>query len=1292
MPEWTPEQKEAIEARGENILVAAAAGSGKTAVLTERILRLVTEDRVPVSSLLVLTFTDAAAAEMRRRIEGALAAALAEAESGPQGAGASDGAAFLREQSRRLRSAQISTFHSFALNVLRTYYYTIGVEPSLKVCDEFRAAIMKQDALDRLFEERFASGSAAFTDFLGRYADGRSEDAVRGMAVRCYDFIRSLPDPFEWLDAAVARLGASDEEYIAGGEFAALCENIGSELALARDELTQVGDLLDGAGLAKLAAKNAADMAELSGAIDVFGGGSGWDGMGAALSFGFQRFVATKDEKEGYAEIKDELTAARDSAKKRLRLLRDTYFARPLAEMIADVRATQPQALELAGLVRGFHEIFSELKRGEGVIDFNDIEHFALEILRDENVCAELREKYAHIFVDEYQDSNYVQEALVGRICRAGNRFMVGDVKQSIYRFRHAEPAIFADKYNRYPSEDGCCRIDLNRNFRSKAPVIAAVNGVFSCLMGDGGGAGIAYDENAALKQGLGYEPKWDKPVELRVVDVAASDEESGEGVGEIMSMKDMEREALAAAAVIKEARGRVFYDAKRGVERPMEYGDMVVLLREARNSGSVFTEILLGEGIDAYAESGDGYLGTVEIETFMNLLRVIDNERQDVPLVSALYSPVFGFTTDELAEIRLASTGRTTPYHRAFLSCIEMEDSVLAQKCRAALDLILKWRRDESFMELSDFLWLVLKESGWFDYAGALAGGGLRQANLRAMTVRAAEYGSGRARGLFGFIKYIESVEDKKLPIPQAKLVTEGDDVVRVMTIHKSKGLEYPLVIVAGLGKRFPAVGRGERLSLHRECGLALTLENPEEHTWRKTLGALAIASRTAEEERAEYLRVLYVAMTRAQDRLVLIGSKKNIPEMEHPNKHNRDGSFCVINEHEQQHKENRSRCATPSGIRRATTFLDMLLPLAPCAGMRLSVIAPPGLLQVAQESEAEKAHATEKIAELAELPADTDGGGTYYGEVDARLSFSYPHEKATRLKSKYSVSELNKKAAKESVSEKPARYYMEESEAAAREDEGSAGSEPDAFTISCDEPYIPVIADNEPDTAAIAGSAPQAPRANASGSRTDAAMRGTALHKALEKLDFAAARANADNAAWFESYLDRLAGAGFLTAEQRALTGALDLMSFAASDICARAAAASDAQAQPPAQAAAEAPQPQQPPKAHSTSGNGTPTAPRHIGVRRETPFNYRMEMDGESIIVQGIIDLFFEEGGELVLVDFKSGGGAGSAEARAKRAREAYGEQLRLYREALEAITGKKVKETLMYLTSTGESVRL
>ncbi|MDR0519401.1 MAG: helicase-exonuclease AddAB subunit AddA [Clostridiales Family XIII bacterium] len=1209
MPVWTPEQKEAIEVRGKDILVAAAAGSGKTAVLTERILRLVTEDRVPVSSLLVLTFTDAAAGEMRRRIEGALAEALAEAETD---GGASGGAGFLREQLRRLRTSQISTFHAFALNALRNYYYIIDMDPSFRVCDEFRAAIIKQGALDALFEERFAAGGAGFTDFLGRYADSRSEDSVRGMVLRCYDFIRSLPDPFGWLDEAVSRLGASDEEYLGGAEFAALRSNIESELEFARSELVLVGELLDGAGLAKLSAKNAADKAELSGAIDAFGGGAGWDGMGDELSFSFQRFVAAKDEKETYEMIRGEVTDARDSAKKRLRQLRELYFARPLAEMIADIRATQPWARELAGLVRGFHGFYSELKREEGVIDFSDIEHFALEILDDENVAGELRDKYEHIFIDEYQDSNYVQESLVGKVCRAGNLFMVGDVKQSIYRFRHAEPGIFAEKYNRFPKEEGCGRVDLNRNFRSKAPVIDAVNGVFSRLMGDGG-AGIAYDDNAALKQGLSYEPKWDRPVELRVMDVCADSEtnamESDAGFDEILSMKDTEREALAAAAVIKEARGRVFYDAKRGVERTMEYGDMVVLLREARNSGPVFVETLMGEGIDAYAESGDGYLDTVEIETFMNLLRVIDNERQDVPLVSALYSPVFGFTTDELAEIRLCLPDKHAPYHKAFLTCVGKGDGgELTRKCRDALELIMKWRRDESFMELSDFLWLVLKESGWYDYAGALAGGGLRQANLRAMTVRAAEYGSGRARGLFGFIRYIESVEDKKLPIPQAKLVTEGDDVVRVMTIHKSKGLEYPLVIVAGLGRKFPASGRGERLSLHRECGLALTLETPEKHTWRKTLGAIAIASRTAEEERAEYMRVLYVAMTRAQDRLVLIGSKKNIEDLRH----------C---EPPQASPQSIIMAANGAG-----SFLDMLLKVAPSAGIDLSAVAPSDLLRVSQKSEEERAAASAKFAKLAELPTNADGGGAHYAEVNARLSFAYPHEKATRLKSKYSVSELNKKAAQTGSVENPARYYMEESEAAAREDEGRAANEP----------------------APLGG-----PNA---GANENAAMRGTALHKALEKLDFAAAREHADNAAWFESYLGWLVDAGFLAAEQRGLVRSADLMRFAASDICARAAGS------------------------------------RPVRVRRETPFNYRMEMDGERIIVQGIIDLFFEEDGELVLVDFKSGGAARSAEARAKQAAETYGEQLRLYREALEAITGKKVKETLLYLTSTGESVLL
>ncbi|MDR2163112.1 MAG: helicase-exonuclease AddAB subunit AddA [Clostridiales Family XIII bacterium] len=1223
MPEWTGEQRDAICARGKNILVAAAAGSGKTAVLTERIRRLVTEDRVSVSSLLVVTFTDAAASEMRRRIEDALGEAM-DREGNDD---------FMRLQLRRLRSAQISTFHAFALSILKNYYYVIGMEPSFHICDEFRSALMKQEALDLLFEERFASGAAAFTDFLSRYADSRGENGVRAMILLAYGFIRSLPDPFEWLGESVERLGASDGEFRAGPVFAWLRRKIKSELSMATKEISRVGEMLVEVGAPYLADKNAADLAAITEAMDSFADGEGWDRMADALSFKFQIFKATKEEKDSYEMIRGEVTPVRNRAKKRMAGLVSAYFGRSLAETLADVRDTRRYAAELASLVRRFDEIFAGLKREDGVIDFDDIEHFALEVLNDDRVAEELRGKYEHIFVDEYQDSNYVQEALISKVCRADNRFMVGDVKQSIYRFRHAEPGIFAEKYRRYPEDDGSMRVDLNMNFRSKAPIIDAVNGVFSRLMGertDGSpgmeeGDGIGYGDEAALKPGLPYDRAWDVPSILRVVDIAsvATDDGSGTVGGvdeEILSLKEAEREALAVAAVIREARGRMFYDAKMGAVRPMEYRDMALLLREAKTSGPIFTETLLGEGISAYAESGDGYLGTVEIETFMNLLRVIDNTRQDVPLVSALYSPVFGFTTDELAEIRMSCGDRKCPFYKAFHARAGTGGE-LGAKCAAALARIVGWRREESFMELSDFLWLILKESGWYDYAGGLAGGALRRANLLAMQGRATEYGAGGARGLFGFIRYIESVEDKKLPVPQAKLVTEGEDTVRVMTVHRSKGLEYPLVIVAGLGKKLGAARRGGRLSLHRKLGLALTLENPEAHTWRRTLLMDAIDGAVAAEEREELIRVLYVAMTRAQDRLVLIGSMKGAGEM----------------------MDRREWTVSDGSVRESDTFLKMLLPLAHEAGIVSSVVTTSGLSRAVWNRELERGRAVARLE-------DIENGGSMErrevrDEIDRRLSFVYPHEAATRLKSKYSVTELNRGVANPLKSPQTF-YYMEESAAEASEDEGRSA-------MAADE-----------------GEAVMALRRPESG--VSAAERGSALHKAIERLDYVAActhcvgaddesdgeGAVADgepgSAAWFEAYLDGLADDGFLTPEQRASVGAGDLMAFASSDICTRAAA-----------------------------------SPR---VRREIPFNYHMDMDGEQVIVQGIIDLFFEEGDGLVLVDFKSGGARGKPEDRARYALDKYGEQMRLYRAALGSITGKRVREALFYLTDSGQIVSM
>ncbi|MDR1778893.1 MAG: UvrD-helicase domain-containing protein [Clostridiales Family XIII bacterium] len=1231
---WTGAQLEAIARRDSNILVSAAAGSGKTAVLAERIKQLVLGDgKAPgteVDRLLVVTFTEAAAAEMRRKIAAAL-----EEEMRARGEDA-----YLARQLRRLPQASISTFHAFALQILRRYYYLIGLEPSFSVCDEFKRKLLVSEALDTQFEEAFESGDADFTAFLLRYAGARDEEKVRDMVSDVYDFVQSIPERFGWLKEKADFLTVNQNDFTDSAPYQAFAADVLAEWDAAVAMQARLTDVVSGEGVDSIAGKCAEDLRGLRALKDAYAN-EGHDACRDALAgFKYVTYRVKKDEKEAYEIIKPEVNAYRDRLKKRVKRLKEKVFARSLEALHTEIAETAPYAQTLVRLVLRYHEIFREKKKAEEVIDFNDIEHYALEILQSEAVRQEYREKFEYIFVDEYQDTNAVQETLIQAIARNNNMFMVGDVKQSIYRFRQADPDIFVCKYNEeFSDADDALskRIDLNRNFRSKDGLIAGINAVFTALM-DAPLSGIVYDARAALYPGLDYA-QLGCPRELihapELVLVDTTGQEATETAGEtfdagdndivpeeievqaedagpedvaglaeddpVALMRNAEIEAYAAAKVIQETLGAAgpaeqFFDAKSGAVRPYRKRDLVVLLREVRSSGLVFHDVLQRCGIEAYVDSGEGYFDRVEVETFVNLLRVLDNLRQDVPLVGSLYSRVLGFSIEELVRIRIAH--RDGAFHEAFLSFVETgregeADAALREKCAGALARIEGWRRREMFMELSDFLWFLLKDSGFYDYAGALTGGAQRLANLRALVDRAAVFQASGVRGLSGFIDFIDAIRQERIPIGQARMLSEADDVVRIMTIHKSKGLEFPMVILGQLAKTLdPPPGGDVRLACHKDVGLALTWEDPDAHIYRRTLLMQMAQEKKRREERAEALRVLYVAMTRAQDRLVMLATGRKL----HARADGLSGSVTGLT----------------ADVHTAPTYIDMVLPVALANGFSVSRLTAAG---VYAQASANNARAEQAEALLSAL--DAAAPGAHFAEISRRLSFEYPWESARRVKSKYSVTEIAKASREGGGAQALAQgplpvYYLEGSEQEALHDAG-----------------LLVAEEKDP-----------------------AALRGTALHKAFEKLDYAAALAGRDEAGFFEAYLDLLAEEGHLTMAARAGLDAGILATYAGTELFARAAAA-------------------------AAAGK----------LFKETPFNFRTLYKGEEVLVQGIIDMWFAEADGIVLVDFKSGRFTPGLAADEARIRDAYGEQIRLYRQALASITGLPVFAAYIYMTDAG-----
>ncbi|MBR5730800.1 MAG: UvrD-helicase domain-containing protein, partial [Firmicutes bacterium] len=795
--EWTKEQLDAVSARGQNLLVSAAAGSGKTAVLTERVATLA-EEGTDLSRMLIITFTNAAAAEMKQRISERVPLSV-------------------------LTKYSISTFNKFAIDIYKSYYHVIGLPPGLAVCDEYKQEILKSEAMDEMFEDHFEADDEDFKRFLTFYCSPKNNDAARAMISSLYSFTQSMPDPEGWLKKL-------SEEPIDPAELFKFASECAAEETKAASELfAEAGKLLKsagGQGVPKLAEKNLADLSEVQRITQLLESGRAEAGAEALAGIKYQKMMASKDEKEAYETVKEDVSGLRNKAKDILKGCAEKIGGLSIRSLEEERALILPQIRELCSLTEELSRRYSEKKLSAGLMDFSDTEHFALRILEDPQVCAEYREKFEYIFVDEYQDSNYVQEELVRRISRGDNVFLVGDVKQSIYKFRQAEPELFLEKYRCFRTgKDPLSRvIDLNKNFRSKPLIIALINKVFRRVMTPAT-VGLEYDAAAALYEGSPYTGPLSYRPKLYLVQKKA---EEGDAVSEeIAAMKADELEALNAARLIKEYHGKTV-NAKDG-DRPLRYSDMAILLRSVKSRGEVYYQTLMQQGIPVYLERGEGYFDTPEIQVFLDLIKICENPWQDVELLAVMHFPSFGFSASELAKIRIEGKGGGRSYYGALKAFAQSGEGPLKDKAAAFLERLGAFRRKAEALPLADFVWELMHESGIASFAQALPGGQQRIANLRAMADRAGAYESETAGGIAGFVSYIEQIAGSgAVDTGQVKMLTEADDVVRIMTIHKSKGLEFPFVLLAGLGSRLG--GQADRLPVrrHRELGASLKLADP--------------------------------------------------------------------------------------------------------------------------------------------------------------------------------------------------------------------------------------------------------------------------------------------------------------------------------------------------------------------------------------------------------------------------------------------------------------------------------
>lgn len=1188
---WTKEQQEAIDIRDKNILVSAAAGSGKTAVLVERIKQLILKDQVPLDHMLIVTFSNAAASEMREKIVESITREIETLEDLDSTGKAKN--TFLRNQLSMIHKANISTFHAFAMEIIRRYFYLIDVDPNFKICDEAQKTILQAEAMEQLFFDHFESDDQDFICFLKKYALTKNEDPVKEMILETHTFIQSIPDSFQWLREKADFLACSKETFLKSEAFAEMKRDILKALDLSKYYFTKAGEILESNGISSLIAKWNLDMEILENLRQGFDS-LPFDEFAALLQqVKFQTFSVSKAEKEEYEEIKEKVTELREKGKGCLKKTAGQYLAKSLDDFVEELNGTHESACYLYHLVESFDEIYRLKKEKKGLIDFNDIEHFALRILSHEEAAAEYRDKFAYIFIDEYQDSNIVQETLISRINRHNNLFMVGDVKQSIYKFRLAEPELFISKYERFKENTSPwdTKLDLNQNFRSKGNVITAVNDIFHQIMKKDL-SGLDYDEAAALYQGVSYQGELDYPAELHLVDDMQLDDSSIDE--EIREMKKAEMEAFVAAQIIKKSRGIPFYDCKKNEIRSLTNKDMVILLRGAKGHGDIYFEALQKEGIPAYIDTSDGYFDTVEIEVFLNLLRVIDNKKQDIPLLSVLRSVIFGFTIEELILIRLWN--QSGAYHMIFEEYAnEGPEDLLRAKCRSTLETIAHWKKEAAFMSLEDFLWKLIRDTGYYEYAGAIPAGTQRQANLRALVDKAIQFQSAQMKGLFSFIHYIEAIKKRKVSMGQVKLLGENDDVVRIMTIHKSKGLEFPMVLVGGLGKKFNRDQATNRVSFHKDLGLGMRFIDEENACYKKTIMQTAIEQKKYKESMAEEIRILYVAFTRAMDKLVLLGSL-----------HNLDESLQSY-----EGKENQDLIS-------ARSYLDMLIPALPlskipCIGHHR------GDIQRKKETENENRI---KVQELFLRTGDRGDFGweateapSLREEIDRRLRYVYEHQSALNLKSKFTVTELNQLADQQGYRHKASIASLTVPK---------LGQKTVSFTQ---------------------------------------AEKGTILHKVMEKMDFSEmlmqVRESEEKVGQGEipvaAFVDTLVLKEILSEEEAAVVDISKILGFLRSDIGRRASLAKN--------------------------------------IEKEVSFNIVKQVSGETIIIQGTIDCYFEEQGQYVLLDYKSNDYTGfDTETEIQILKEKYLPQIELYKEALEKIRKVQVKESYLYLFGFSRAIKV
>ena len=1345
-PKWTQEQQNVIDSRGGNLLVAAAAGSGKTAVLVERIIQMILNSdlKIDIDKLLVVTFTNAAASEMRERIGDAISKKLDENPEDEH----------LQDQLVLLNKASITTIHSFCLEVIKSNFHKINLDPNFRIGDETECSLMKLEAIDETFDILYEQNDEEFCYLVDCYAEKRGDSNLQNLILSIYSFVMASPYPKVWLKESAEDFNITDDFDFATSKWAKAIletvkiqmEGIEKSLCKAIEDVYGIDELVTFTDKLKIEYEK---IKEILYACD-----TSWsDAYRQISSMTFENYAKgvkriPKDAPSYIKEEKDKAKKIRDNAKKSIEKIKTSVFNKNYDDLKDEIKFLYPIVKSLSDVVLMFEQIYSQKKRDKGIIDFNDIEHFALQILTetDENgdfvfdeegknipsdIALEYREKFYEIFIDEYQDSNQVQEVILSTIAKQKepNRFMVGDVKQSIYRFRQAKPEIFLQKYATYDTDlsSKYKKIMLYKNFRSRKEVVDSVNYIFEHIMSKNLGE-IDYNEEEKLNLGANFEEVEDEKIilggateihlmEKKVPEVEDPDEEEEEG-------EDLDASQIEARMVGKIIRdimrpnenGEIMqvFDKKLETYRNVEYKDIVILLRATSAWAPVFAEELINMDIPTYADMGQGYFETMEIQVIMSFLKVIDNPMQDIPLIAILRSPIYGFTPEDFIDIRI--TDKKVSFYEAMRMFVgekidlsneeeqdiaedeisddigneiidvnineensyvdadmddyyqninyedfeyeneefiyndevmyesyisenieddliyeinsniegdeESQKSELELKVRRFLDDLKELQEKSMYMSTDEFLWYIYTNSGYYAYCGALPGGSQRQANLRILFERAKQFEETSFKGIFNFINFISKLKKSNSDMGSAKTLGENANVVRIMSIHKSKGLEFPIVICSGMGRNFNTMDFRKDVLYHHELGYGPQIVDFERRISYPSIAKEALKCKINIENISEEMRILYVALTRAKEKLIITSSIKDIEQ----------------NMHKWSSNISTEKMVSKYDILNGKNYMDWMMP-AIIKHKDLEDIRETYNLStsISMEDESKwsvktwnrddidfEKHEKEGIREVLNTMDLSQHDTEYYEQIEKKLNFEYPYLGVVKKAASISVTEIKKR--------------QEEYE----EQDDSLGLYKHKTTLK-----KPKFLSESQKTEKITG-----------------ARRGTIVHLIMEVLDFEKINTESEIKAQIQDLVKRR----IITEKESQVLSPRKIMRFFKSPIAKRMLSSKFVKREQ---------------KIY------TQIKMNDIYLNDEIFKNNRETYENESVMLRGVIDLYFEEDDGLVILDYKTDF---VDENNKKEIIHKYKKQIEIYADVLSKLTGKKVKEKYLYLFGIDKQVKV